>query len=151
MQNQRNTDVLLSIRRAVKLYEQYLEEARKGYHLSRVEIAIIGFLHNNPGRDTARDIVELRMLPKGNVSQGVEALIQKRLLERIRDGKDRRRVHLSLRPDALPVIQEIEKANDRFRAQVFSGFSKEEYKIYMRLVECIMQNILAGLRGEDRI
>ena len=70
-------DILLSIRRVVKLYDRYMEDTRNRYGLSHLEITIISFLHNNPGRDTARDICKTRMLPKGNVSQGVESLIQK--------------------------------------------------------------------------
>ena len=41
-----------------------------------MEADIISFLKNNPGKDTAADIVELRMLSKGAVSKTVEALIQ---------------------------------------------------------------------------
>ena len=42
------------------------------------------------------DIVERRMLPKGNVSAGVETLVQKGLLMRRQDQTDRRKIHLSL-------------------------------------------------------
>ena len=51
------------------------------HDLTLVEADIISFLQNNPEKDTAADIVELRMLSKGAVSKGVEALIQKSLLE----------------------------------------------------------------------
>ena len=44
------------------------------------------------------DIVELRMLLKGNVSQAVESLIQKSLLKREQNKEDRRKIHLSLTP-----------------------------------------------------
>ena len=47
------------------------------YRLTLIEATIISFLHNNPAKNTAADIVELRMLSKGNVSQAVESLIQK--------------------------------------------------------------------------
>ena len=60
------------------------------------------FLYNNPGKDTAADITELRMLSKGNVSQAVESLIQK---GSAKDGPltrlDRRKIHLSLLPQRL--------------------------------------------------
>lgn len=54
----------------------------RGYRLTLIEATIISFLQNNPGKDTAADIVELRMLSKGNVSQAVESLMQKALLRR---------------------------------------------------------------------
>ena len=51
----------------MKLQEKYLESIRIDYKLSRIEVIIITFLHNNPVHDTARDIVEFRMLQSGNV------------------------------------------------------------------------------------
>ena len=52
------------------------------YHLTIIEADIISFLQHNPGKDTAMDIVELRMLSKGAVSKAVESLIQKGILQR---------------------------------------------------------------------
>ena len=48
--------------------------------MSRVTGFLMSFLYNNPGKDTATDIVELRMLQKGNVSAVVESLVNKSLL-----------------------------------------------------------------------
>ena len=74
--------LLLLYRRIQKLYDRHMDDIRKSFSLSRIEITIISFLHNNPGLDTAGDIAEYRMLSKGNVSQSVEALIQKGYLEK---------------------------------------------------------------------
>ena len=79
------TDFLMYFRRIIKLHESMLKEICETYQLTMIEANIISFLYNNPGRDTARDIVELRMLSKGNVSQAVESLIQKGMLKRIPD------------------------------------------------------------------
>lgn len=76
-------NVLLNMRQMIKLYDSFLDEIRKKYRLTQVEVTIISFLHNNPGKDTAKDISTLRMLPKGNVSQGVESLIQKKILREL--------------------------------------------------------------------
>lgn len=64
------TDILMTFRRIIKLHESGLKELCEKYRLSLIEANIISFLYNNPGKDTAGDIVELRMLAKGNVSQG---------------------------------------------------------------------------------
>lgn len=76
-------DFVSSMRKLFKLYDHSLEAIRAEYRLSQVEITIISFLHNNPGKDMAAHISELRGLPKGNVSQGVESLIKKGLLLRL--------------------------------------------------------------------
>lgn len=141
-----NANMLTSIRTLGKLYAQNLEKVRIAYALTQIEISIISFLYNNPGKDTAGDIVNLRMLPKGNVSLGVESLIQKSLLLRTPDKKDRRRIHLSLTKDALPIIKEVEQANLAFGKQIFKGFSKEETEQYSQMSERIVQNASNALQ-----
>ena len=86
------TDILLLIRGIGKFYDQCMEGVRAKYQMSQMEIKVLNFLHNNPGHDTAAEISELRMLPKGNVSQAVESLIQKGFLMRLPDTKDRRKI-----------------------------------------------------------
>ena len=135
------TDFLTSLRKTIKLYEKSQKEVCSKYRLTQIEISIISFLHNNPGKDTAADIVELRMLPKGNVSQGVESLIQKSYLKRRQDESDRRKIHLSLTPDSLPLVNDIEKAKNTFLEQIFSVLTPEEWEQYMRLTDKIMKNI----------
>ena len=41
-------NVLLNMRQMIKLYDSFLDEIRKKYHLTQVEVTIISFLHNNP-------------------------------------------------------------------------------------------------------
>lgn len=99
-----------------------LKEICRRHKLTLIETTIISFLYNNPGRDTAADIVELRMLSKGNVSQAVELLIQKSLLKRIPDENDRRRIHLELLPDAIPITNEIDTINGDIPYRAFPWF-----------------------------
>ena len=133
--------MLLLVRYMMKLYEKSLEDVQIKYQLSHIEIAIIGFLYNNPEKDTAADIVERRMLPKGNVSAGVETLVQKELLIRRQDQADRRKIHLSLLEKALPIIREIDEINQNFREQIFKNFSEEELKNYEAMNELLLKNL----------
>ena len=76
------TEFWMGIQRMVRLYEKMMREVCDRYRLSMVEVDIIAFLKNNPQKDTAADIVELRMLSNAAVSKGADALIQKGMLER---------------------------------------------------------------------
>lgn len=136
----RTTDFLTSIRRIIKLHESMLKEVCERYQLSLAEANVISFLYNNPGKDTAGDIVELRMMAKGNVSQAVESLIQKALLQRRPDTSDRRRIHLSLLPKAKPVTDDINRIRKRFQNQMFWGFSEEERDLFAEFNNRIMEN-----------
>ncbi len=144
------TNTLLSnIRRIVRLYDNMLKPVCDRYDLAPIEATIISFLFNNPGRDTAADIVELRMLSKSNVSQAVESLIQKSLLQRRQDTKDRRRIHLSLTPKAVPITHDIEAVREGFRKQIFRGFTEEEQKQFALFNERIAENTKINAEGED--
>ena len=135
------SDMLMLVRYMMKLYEKYLEDVQMKYRLSHIEIAIIGFLYNNPERDTAADIVERRMLPKGYVSAGVETLVQKGLLMRRQDQTDRRKIHLSLLEKAVPIVQEIEEINKKFRRQIFKNLSNDDLKTYEKTTDFILENL----------
>ena len=134
------TGLLLCIRKTVKLYESMLKPVCDHYRLTLIEADIISFLQNNPGKDTAGDIVGLRMLSKGNVSQAVESLIQKSLLQRQQDRSDRRKIHLSLPPAAQPVTAEIDEIRERYLKKIFAGFSPEERELFAELNSRIIEN-----------
>ncbi len=76
----RNTEFLINFRQFIKYYEFSLKGINKKYDLTKIELDIISFLFNNPNKDTLSDIVELRMLQKGNVSKAINILIDKGLI-----------------------------------------------------------------------
>lgn len=129
------TAFLTGVRRITKLYEGMLEDICRRYRLTRMEANIISFLQNNPGKDTAGDIVELRMFSKSAVSQGAEALVR-----REQDPDDRRKIHLSLLPKAKPITEEIETIRKRFTERIFAGFSGAERALFAELSGRIVEN-----------
>lgn len=146
----RITEFLTSIRQVVRLHDSMLKPVCDHHQLSAIETTIISFLYNNPGKDTAADIVQLRMLSKGNVSQAVESLIQKSLLARRQDQADRRKIHLSLTKEARPVTEEIEEIQKEFRKTLFQGFSPEEQKLFFEWNGRIQENARSAMkRGES--
>ena len=142
----RTTTLLGNIRRIIKLYDSMLKPICDRYGLSPIEATILSFLYNNPGKDTAADIVELRMLSKGNVSPAVESLMQKSLLARRQDTADRRRIHLSLTAEAEPITREIEQICRNFRKQVFLGFSPEEEALFTQFHNRIAENTKTAMK-----
>lgn len=144
------TDFLLTVRHMIKLYESLFKDICERYGLTQIELNILSFLINNPARDTAGDIVQLRMLPKGHVSQGVEALMQKGLLQRRQDTSDRRRQHLSLTERSAPVVREIERCSAQFESLLFTGFSIQERAEYAALNGRIAQNAKAVLERNNQ-
>ncbi len=139
------TEFLQNMRRVTKLHETCLHPVCEQYHLTMIEATVIGFLKNNPGADTAADIVELRMLSKSHVSQAVEALIQKGLIARKADPQDRRRIHLSLLPAAAPIIESILAIQNEFFQELHQGFSETDLQQYNMLNRRIQENAIKAL------
>ena len=133
------SNFLVNIRRIIKLHETMLKQICQDYHLSLI------------GKDTAADIVELRMLSKGNVSQAVESLIQKSILQRKQDTEDRRKIHLSLTPAAHPITQELEIISKEFLEEVFSGLSQEELELLERMNDRIIENTKNAIARREKL
>lgn len=143
------TEWLVHFRHIIKCQDALIKELCDKFLLTRIEGTIITFLHNHPGRDTAGDIVELRMLSKGNVSKAVEALIQKGLIHREQDEKDRRKIHLSLLPAAEPMILALEEKQREFGNALFDGFSEEEMRLFHEMNSRIAKNTLGIMKRSD--
>ena len=138
------TKDMVVLRQTIKFYELCLERIRKEYDLTRIEVAVITFLANNPDKNSVAEIAEERMLSKGNVSRGVDSLCRRGYLERVPDKVDRRWVHLQLLPKADPLIAEVWGAIDSFQTQIFKDFTSEEYEQFRHLREKIAGNITEG-------
>lgn len=146
----RITDYLVNNRRAMKLHENMLKDICEQYGLTLTEAIIISFLHNNPKKDTAADIVELRMLSKGVVSQSVESLIQRSLLQREQDAMDRRKIHLTLMPSAQTITESIEQIQKKFHEEIFAGFSEEDQALFSQFHNRISENVKAAMNRRNK-
>ena len=145
----RTTEIFIGMRSLFRLYDKLLKKVCMEHDLTMIEADIISFLQNNPGKDTAADIVELRLLSKGAVSKGVESLIQKSLLERIPDTEDRRKIHLRLTPQAGPVTETVNEVRDEFLETVLDGFTKEELETQDRFLKKLFDNTRIAIEGRE--
>ena len=146
---QRTNTLLVNFRRVIRLYDTMLKPVCQRWGLAPLEATIVSFLYNNPGRDTAADIVEYRMLSKGNVSTAVESLMRKGLLQRRQDRGDRRRIHLSLPPRAKPITQEVEAVREAFRRQLFRGFTQQEQELFAQFQQRLAENTKIATEGRN--
>ena len=140
------SDYLTTIRYIIKLYDNMLKPICEKYQLTLIEANIISFLYHNPGKDTAKEIVEIRMLSKGNVSQAVEALIQKSLLKRYQDTRDRRKIHLLLQPETKVITQAMEIVHQKFLQTLFQEISPEEQILLFQLNQTMKKNAETALQ-----
>jgi len=140
-----NTELLQNVQLVMQLLDHSARSLTEKHGLSQAEANVLMFLVNNPGKDTATDIVELRMPPKANVSKAVDGLIQKKLLLRRPDTADRRRVHLVLTPAGAALTAEVQAVKERFLDDLFFGFTPQQRDQYATLNARIAENARTAL------
>jgi MarR family transcriptional regulator for hemolysin len=123
-----------------RLYEKQFEEICRRYQITQNEADIIAFLANNPDFDTARDIVEMRMIAKSYISKSVENLIKKGFLVRISDKEDRRIIHLQLTNSSIPIIDDARLKQKEFVETLFVGMDAYEIETFESLLTKIFDN-----------
>jgi DNA-binding MarR family transcriptional regulator len=134
------TDYLMNIQLTTKLHESLLKKICVKYNLSLIEGKILCFLHNNPTKDTAADIVELRMLSKGNVSSAIDKLCKQGYIQRVPDKNNRRKIHLSLLSKADDINKDVDLMLIDYKQKIFDGFTMEEMHAYENLCQRIYFN-----------
>lgn len=135
------TDQLNSMRMMIMYYEERGKKLSAPYNLTTTEFHIISFLTNNPTMDTAKDIEELRRIPKATISIAIDSLITKKLITKKEDKDDRRRYHLALTAKAKDIQQVIYDLQKELMEIIFKDFNQEEVNAYWAFAARIMNNI----------
>lgn len=122
--------VITELNKLKRAYDTYILEMLDTFHMTKLEIDILGFLANNPDYDTAKDIELVRQFKKSNISTAVDALLHKGMITKIQDEEDRRVMHLKLMEEATPIVKKIQAVQETFFKQIFQGISKLEMEQY---------------------
>ena len=126
---------------AKKNYSYLMDPLCQKMDLTRNELDVLLFLHNNPEYDRAADIVSRRGIAKSHVSMSVANLENKGLLLRQFDENDRRIAHLKLTADALPIAQEARENQIRYFSALYDGITEEEFLLWGKITEKVCSNI----------
>lgn len=138
---QQPIEVLLLSSQFKKLYDKKIGKMAELYGLTANEVNILLFLVNNPGYDTAKDISELRLLPKACVSRSVDSLIRQGFLKSREDENDRRILHLSILPAARGLVNDAQRSQREFLSCVYRNFSGSERRMLNDLTDKVLTNI----------
>lgn len=107
--------------------------------LTMREIHVLLFLANHPDQDTAREVVECRGLAKSQVSQAVEVLAGRGVLERRADGGDRRVVHLAITEAGAPLAREAQDIQSACSHELLAELTEEERICFWRLLDKVLK------------
>ena len=126
---------------AKKSYALVMAPLCKEQDLTRNELDVLLFLHNNPAYDRAADIVSLRGIAKSHVSLSVASLEDRGLLLRSFDENDRRTAHLTLTDRGRAIAEQARQLQGRFFAELYRGVSREEFALWGKITEKVCENV----------
>ena len=127
--------------KAQKHYGKHLEPVCKKWELTRNEMDVLLFLHNNPQFDRAADIVNHRGIAKSHVSLSVNDLEVRGFLIRHFEPTDRRTAHLSLTEQGQAVAKEGCQAQHRFFSELYAGITEDEFSRWKIITQKVCRNI----------
>lgn len=129
------------LRKLQARYRALLEPICRQHSLTRNELDILLFLHNNPQLDRAADIVSYRGIAKSHVSMSVASLESRGWLRREADGADRRIIHLLPTAAASPAIDAGKKAQQSLASLLSADLTAQERALLQQLLEKIHQTV----------
>ena len=126
---------------AKKGYSKLLAPLCEEYSLTRNELDVMLFLHNNPQFDRAADIVARRGIAKSHVSLAVTNLEGRGLICRRWDETDRRTVHLELTGEGSRIAAQARELQQKFFSGLYAGVSQEEFALWGEITKKVCDNI----------
>lgn len=132
-----------------KLYAQMFQEAGERYGLSKLEMDILLFLHNNPGYNTARDITVMRGFAKSNVSRAVELLRSRGYLSAEAERENRKLRRLALTESVRGIVEELAGCQEAFFGILMCGFTPDERAALEDFFRRTDENMTRALEEED--
>ena len=135
-------DYFETSQQVARVYTRMLEPVCRKWELTKNELDVLLFLHNNPEYDRATDIVIHRGMSKSHVSLSVTKLRQRDLVRVSPDPEDRRTLRLELTDQAREICSQGRKIQEAFFTRLFSGISGEEAALWLKIKETIGRNIL---------
>ncbi|MBP3485617.1 MAG: MarR family transcriptional regulator [Oscillospiraceae bacterium] len=138
-----NFDYMILRQSLHRLYLRMMEPVLERFGLTQMEEDILLFLANNPGHDTAAELVNLRCLAKSQVSTSVERLVQRGYILRRPEG---RKIHLRLLPAAEEAVRQGQESQKRFGEAIARGFSPEEQAMLYGTLTRMTENALRTYR-----
>ena len=117
-------------------------------HLTETSFDILLFLANNPGYQTASDVVEMRKLKANLVSVNVDRLVQEGYLVREADPADRRRTLLRCTEKAQPIIVQGRALQESFGQKLLENTTEAQRKAFCETMDIMNKNLDAILERD---
>lgn len=145
-----NTPGIEFARKTALAYSALCKPLCQQLHLTQTAFDILMFLANNPGYQTASDVVEVRKLKANLVSVNVDRLVHEGYLLREADPDDRRRTLLRCTEKARPIVEQGRAVQERFADLLLAHTDETQRRAFFEMMELINNNLDEMIEGENQ-
>jgi DNA-binding MarR family transcriptional regulator len=124
-----------------RLVDKQFDEIKKKHELKKVEIEVLFFLSKCGNENTPTDITKRLNLNRGHVSQAIDILLKRQLIDAVADEQDRRCMHYTITTNAVSVIDEIANVKKEMDSRILQGITEEELELYKKISDKMIKNI----------
>lgn len=118
----------------------FINEGLKEYNLTRSEVPYLMSLYKR-GSVTQEFLSRLYDLNEGTVTRALARLEKKGYIKRESDPHDKRKRIVSLTEEGNDIAIIMIESQEKFRTEIFSNFTDEEYEELRRLLSKLFKNI----------
>ena len=136
-------DLLILLTDVARLVRTLADRRARAHGMTRAQWMILARLRRQDGM-TQRELAELLEVEPITVGRLVDRLAGRGLIERRADPADRRCWRLHLRPEAAPVLAEIDDARRAFDAAATRDLPEDQRQAAMAALRMMKSNLLAG-------
>lgn len=137
-----------SITDIYKQCQQYRFKTTDDRDFTLNEVVVLVFLSEYSGQNTIKAISEQLNISKGLVSRSVESLRKRGLLATQTDADDRRKVLLTLLPNAQPYAQYFKERQESFDRRILRDISEQELETAIHTFQKMLKNIMEIVEEE---
>ena len=123
-----------------KHLENIIDVSRTIKNCTQAKI-ITYLIDNNNKAIYQKDICEALKLKKSSITEQLDYLQSREIIERIVDHKDKRRNRIKLTEQSIERIKEINNSIKDFNVNLIKGISKEELECFNNVLDKIEKNM----------
>lgn len=120
--------------------KQFMRAYVHQYGITYNEMELLTFLSHSP-HDTAKEFCKKKGYTKSLTSKMIDDLIKNGYLESKQDERDRRVFHLSLKPKAEQILQDLNQIREKLKDILLAGITQEEIDQVLYILEKMASNL----------
>ena len=123
------------------------DEKFAAYGIAPVQFAILDTCFRGQ-MDTVMGLARVIPVDQSSISRHVAALVERGIMQRTRQGKDRRVVRLSLTDEGLALLSQLGQSLREVNPLASMGLDEEEKRLFLKVMRKVWENLDEGGYGD---